>query len=104
MHRSRIFQLCLLGFIGGVFVVSFFILPNVTIWIVLALGAICALSDNSIPRTVGIILLASVLGIWRANSALQVHSQLRSSNEEATIVGYVASDVVPTKSGIQYAF
>src|SRR5258708_4099558 len=105
MHRSVIFQWILGGFLGGIALASFFILPSWFIWVGIAAGMVCFLIQRPMATLIGAVLVAGTLGLWRTNAVLNAPSPLtRSIGQTVTLDGYVDGDAAPTKTGIQYPF
>lgn len=107
MHRSVIFQYILGGFLLGVALVSFFVIPDWTMWVLAGSGALCLLVPRSRGIAVGVLLLASAVGVWRTQGPLRAPSLLwdiAASHPAVVLDGYVSSDATATSSGMQYRF
>lgn len=107
MHKSVVFKWMLGGFLGGVALASFLVMPNWLLWVAFALGLTGLISQRPILVVGGAISLALVLGLWRTTKILDRPSRIwELAGEKATValVGYVDGDFTPTKTGGQYQF
>ncbi len=107
VHRSRLFLLGCIGFLGGIFVASFVVIAPVILYGFVFVGAVLLYVRS--PRIIiaGILCLAFTVGAWRlASSVTQVSPlwSLAADKPPVTLTGYVDGDFETTATGGRFSF
>ncbi len=107
MHRSTLLLLGCIGFLCGIAVTSFIVVPPLAVWACVFAGASALLVRRWAAVTIGVILLTAAVGMWWAGGAFDAPSalwEIAGNKPKALLVGYVDGDFEATKNGGRYTF
>lgn len=88
MPKGKAFLLLSLSFVGGIFVNSFFVIPQIMLWglFILGLIGIVVLWRNKGFVVVGVCVMLFVAGAYRHGQALDTVSELAAFNERGKVM------------------
>ena len=107
VHRSIALQWALFGFLCGIALASFVVLPAWLIWASLTACLVCVFWGRPRALLIGIVGLSALIGLLRTNVVLDRPSilwDLAADKTQVVLDGYVDGDFTPTKTGGQYRF
>jgi competence protein ComEC len=105
MPAHRALNSALLGFLTGIALASFVVLPVWALWTTTLGGCLALAVRNPKLLAVGCWLLAAALGMWRTEARLERPSALLAlADSPATLAGFVDDDFKRTENGGRYAF
>jgi competence protein ComEC len=107
MHRSQVFLLICCAFLVGIAAASWLHIATLVMWGVVAVAGILMLIRRGYSLIVGALLLAAIVGVYRAQSVLTKPSvlwQVAESKPAVSLTGYVDGDFEPTATGGRFVF
>jgi competence protein ComEC len=107
VHRSAVLMLAGIGFLCGIAIASFFVVGQVWWWAILFIGGCALLASRRYTTVVGVLLLATAVGLWRADGAFRTPAplwELAETKPMVQLVGYVDGDFELTATGGRYTF
>ena len=107
MLPHRILLWSLAGFLAGVALASFFVVPVLVVWAIAVVGGLRLLARTTRSLFIGAAILAACAGIWRTTAMMDRPSALAvvaGGAKTVTLEGVVASDFSLSSSGGHYTF